>query len=101
MIGTAIVNILDMLDCGKDDILKIICDEFECPLNKDVEKFLKYKGFECNRQGNTTHAVWKNPTTGKSVPVPNKSGTMCQGTTSKVLKQIGSNRQELADFLYA
>ena len=35
MIGTAIVNILDMLDCGKDDILKIICDEFECPLNKE------------------------------------------------------------------
>lgn len=67
----------------------------------ELEKFLKYKGFECNRQGNTTHAVWKNPTTGKSVPVPNKSGTMCQGTTSKVLKQIGSNRQELADFLYA
>lgn len=67
----------------------------------ELEKFLKYKGFECNRQGNTTHAVWKNITTGKSVPVPNKSGTMCQGTTSKVLKQIGSNRQELAEFLYA
>lgn len=64
-------------------------------------KFLKHKGFECSRQGNTTHAVWKNTTTGKSVPVPNKSGTMCQGTTSKVLKQIGSNRQELAEFLYA
>lgn len=50
MIGTAIVNILDMLDCGKDDILKIICDEFECPLNKDVEKFLKYKAIEFSKQ---------------------------------------------------
>ena len=67
----------------------------------DIEKFLKYKGYECNRQGNTTHAVWKNKLTGKSIPVPNKSGTIPQGTASKILKQIESNRQELAEFLYA
>ena len=67
----------------------------------DFEKFLKYKGYVCNRQGNTTHAIWKNPTTGKSMPLPNKSGTIPQGTTSKILKQMGSNRQELAEFLYA
>ena len=67
----------------------------------DLEKFLKYKGYECNRQGNTTHAVWKNTKTGKSMPLPNKSGTIPQGTTSKILKQMGSNRQELAEFLYA
>lgn len=67
----------------------------------DLEKFLKYKGYECNRQGNTTHAVWKHVETGKSIPVPNKSGTIPQGTTSKILKQIESSRQELAEFLYA
>lgn len=67
----------------------------------DLEKFLKYKGYECNRQGNTTHAVWKNVKTGKSMPLPNKSGTIPQGTASKILKQMGSNRQELAEFLYA
>ena len=67
----------------------------------DFEKFLKHKGYECNRQGNTTHAVWKHVETGKSIPLPNKSGTMPQGTTSKILKQIESNRQELAEFLYA
>lgn len=67
----------------------------------DLTAFLKHKGFECNRQGSTTHAVWKNKETGLSVPLPNKSGTIPQGTTSKVLKQIGSNRNELANYLYA
>lgn len=67
----------------------------------ELTKFLKYKGYECNRQGNTTHAVWKHVETGKSIPLPNKSGTIPQGTTSKILKQIESNRQELAEFLYA
>ena len=63
--------------------------------------FLKYKGYECDRQGSTTHAVWKHKETGRSVPLPNKSGTIPQGTTSKVLKQIGSSRNELAQYLYA
>lgn len=67
----------------------------------DLCSFLKYKGYECNRQGSTTHAVWKHVKTGHSVPLPNKSGTIPQGTTSKVLKQIGSNRNELAQYLYA
>ena len=67
----------------------------------DLCNFLKYKGYECNRQGSTTHAVWKHTETGHSVPLPNKSGTIPQGTTSKVLKQIGSNRSELAQYLYA
>ena len=67
----------------------------------DLTKFLKHKGYECNRQGSTTHAVWKHKETGHSVPLPNKSGTIPQGTTSKVLKQIGSSRNELAQYLYA
>lgn len=67
----------------------------------EFAKFLKHKGYECNRQGNTTHAVWKHVETGKSIPLPNKSGTIPQGTASKILKQIESSRQELAEFLYA
>lgn len=67
----------------------------------DLCEFLKHKGYECNRQGSTTHAVWKHKETGHSVPLPNKSGTIPQGTTSKVLKQIGSNRNELAQYLYS
>lgn len=67
----------------------------------ELASFLKHKGFECDRQGSTTHAVWRHTETGKSLPLPNKSGTIPQGTTSKVLKQMGSNRNELAQFLYA
>ena len=67
----------------------------------DLSSFLKHKGYVCDRQGSTTHAVWKHKETGHSVPLPNKSGTIPQGTTSKVLKQIGSNRNELAQYLYA
>ena len=63
--------------------------------------FLRHKGYECDRQSSTTHAVWKHTETGHSVPLPNKSGTIPQGTTSKVLKQIGSSRNELANYLYA
>ena len=63
--------------------------------------FLKHKGYECDSQGSTKHAVWKHTETGHSVPLPNKSGTIPQGTTSKVLKQIGSSRNELANYLYA
>ena len=66
----------------------------------DLCDFLRHKGYECNRQGSTTHAVWKHKETGHSVPLPNKSGTIPQGTTSKVLKQIGSSRNELAQYLY-
>ena len=64
----------------------------------ELEKFLKYKGFESVRQGNTTHAIWKNKA-GLSIPVPNKSRTMPQGTVSKILRMINSNRHELAQFL--
>lgn len=66
-----------------------------------LESFLKYKGFEPVRQNSTTHAIWRCKKTGISTPIPNKSGTIPQGTTSKILKQIGSNRNELAEFLYA
>lgn len=65
----------------------------------ELEKFLKYKGFESVRQGNTTHAIWKHKETGLSIPVPNKSRTMPQGTVSKILRMINSNRHELAQFL--
>lgn len=67
----------------------------------ELASFLRYKGYVCDRQGSTTHAVWRHTKTGKSLPLPNKSGTIPQGTTSKVLKQMGSNRNELAQFLYA
>lgn len=67
----------------------------------ELEKFLTYKGFVQNRQNSTTHAIWKHNDTGISVTVPNKSRTVPQGTVSKILRIIKSNRQELANFLYS
>lgn len=66
----------------------------------ELENFLTHKGYECVRQTSTTHAIWKNKESGLSIPVPNKSGTVPQGTVSKILRLINSNRQELAQYLY-
>lgn len=66
---------------------------------RDMRKFLNHMGFEEVRHSNSTHVVFKN-SKGISVPVPNKKGTMCQGTVSKILKQIGSSRNELVFYLY-
>lgn len=65
-----------------------------------MNDFLKYKGFEKIRQKSTTHAIWKHPQTGVSIPIPNKNGTIPQGTMSKILKQINSQRSELAEFIF-
>ena len=64
-----------------------------------MKKFLNHIGYVETRRSNSTHIVFKN-TKGVSVPVPNKKGTLCQGTVSKILKQTGSSREELAQFLY-
>lgn len=66
---------------------------------KDIRKFLNHIGYVEARHSNSTHIVFKNGK-GISVPVPNKKGTLCQGTVSKILKQTGSSREELALFLY-
>lgn len=65
----------------------------------DLSRFLIAKGYLCIRQNSTTHAIWKNKNLGISVPLPNKSGTVPQGTVSKILKIINSNRNELAEFM--
>lgn len=66
----------------------------------ELQKFAKHMGYEEVRQGNTTHKVWKNPKTGLSNPIPNKSGTVPQGTVSRILKQMELTRADLAKFLY-
>ena len=66
---------------------------------KDIRKFLNHIGYVETRHSNSTHIIFKN-NKGISVPVPNKKGTLCQGTVSKILKQTGSSREKLAQFLY-
>lgn len=67
---------------------------------RDMKNFMNYLGFEESRHASCTHVVYKHKDTGLSVPVPSKKGTIPQGTISKILKQIGSDRNELAKFLY-
>lgn len=67
----------------------------------ELQKFAKHMGYEEIRQGNTTHKVWRHPVTGLSNPIPNKSGTVPQGTVSRILKQMELTRADLAEFLYS
>ena len=62
---------------------------------KDLKKFMEYKGYHVYRQKNSTHTIFKNDE-GKTIPIPYKHGTICQGTVSKILKQMGEDRSELA-----
>lgn len=66
----------------------------------ELQKFAKHMGYEEVRQGNTTHRVWRHPESGLSNPIPNKSGTVPQGTVSRILKQMELTRADLAEFLY-
>lgn len=51
MTGYRIVNLKHVIDEFGEDRTKAILSEFSCPLNKDVEKFLREKAIEFARQG--------------------------------------------------
>lgn len=67
---------------------------------KDLKGFVESKGYFLYRQKNSTHIIFKNDDNGKTIPIPYKHGTICQGTVSKILKQMGEDRSELAKYLY-
>lgn len=68
--------------------------------HSDMIDFAKSIGFEEDRQGSSTHRIFKNAKTGISVPIPAKKGRdLPQGTMSKLLKQMGYTRKDLARFL--
>lgn len=49
--GYRLVNLYDMINELGEDAVKRILSNFSCPLNKDVEKFLRLKAIEFARQG--------------------------------------------------
>lgn len=52
-------NLSDMLDMLGEDEVKSILSSFMCPLNKDVENFLKYKAIEFSKRNfSKTHLVF-------------------------------------------
>ena len=59
MTGYKIVNLKLMLEETGEDIAKQVLSTFSCPLNKDVEKFLKVKAIEFAKQGlSQTHLIF-------------------------------------------
>lgn len=67
---------------------------------KDLKKFMNYCNYYEYRQKSSTHIIFKNNTTGHTIPIPYSPGTICQGTVSKILKQMNLTRSDLAEFLY-
>ena len=52
-------NLSDMLDELGEDNVKEILSSFSCPMNTDVEKFLRYKAIEFSKRGFAkTHIVY-------------------------------------------
>ena len=58
MKGYVLVNLRDMIEQLGEDKTKNILSNFSCPLNKDVDGFLKNKSIEFSKQGIArTHLV--------------------------------------------
>lgn len=51
MTGYIQVNLIEMISSLGEDKAKEILSNFSCPLNKDVELFLKHKAIEFSKQG--------------------------------------------------
>lgn len=66
---------------------------------KQLDKFLKFKGYEPIRQGSSTHVIYKSNETGKSIPVPKVKGTIPQGTIARMMTEINSSTKELSNHL--
>lgn len=57
--GYFIINLADMVAEMGEDATKGILLEFSCPVNKDVEYFIKHKAIEFSKQGLAkTHLVF-------------------------------------------
>ena len=59
MRGFKLVNLMQLLEEVGEDVTKDILSSFSCPLNSDVEIFLRHKAIEFSRQGlSQTHLVF-------------------------------------------
>lgn len=59
MTGYVLVSLKEFVEEFGEDKIKDILSDFSCPLNRDVENFLKYKAIEFSKQGIAqTHLVF-------------------------------------------
>lgn len=62
------VNLSDMLSELGESEVKVILSSFICPLNQDVENFIKHKAIEFSKQNLAkTHLVFYNPENGEKM----------------------------------
>ena len=60
MTGYWQVNLMDMIEVRGEAVVKDELSHFSCPLNQDVEMFIKEKAIEFSRQGySATHLVYR------------------------------------------
>lgn len=53
------MNLNDVIDQLGEDVTKTILSSFSCPLNKDIENFIKYKAIEFSKRTTAkTHLVF-------------------------------------------
>lgn len=67
---------------------------------KTLIGFMESHNYYYHRQNKSTHIIYKNNKTGKTVPIPYKKGTIAQGTISRILKEMGLCRTDLAKYIY-
>lgn len=67
---------------------------------KTLVGFMESQNYHYHRQNKSTHIIYKNSITGKTIPIPCKKGTIAQGTISRILKEMELTRKDLAKYIY-
>ena len=67
---------------------------------KELVGFMESQDYYYHRRNKSTHIVYKNKYTGKTIPIPCKKGTIAQGTVARILKEMGLTRNDLAIYVY-
>lgn len=89
MTGYSIVNLSDLLDEMGEEFVKELFKEYDCPLNLDVDYFLKEKAIEFSRQKlSRTHLVF---CSFKHEPVLIGYFTLCYKTINLTRASLSKN----------
>ena len=67
---------------------------------KTLIGFMESQNYEFHRRNKSTHMIYKNHATGKTIPIPFKKGTIAQGTIARILKEMELTRTDLAKYIY-
>lgn len=54
---------------------------------REVIRKLKLAGFRFDRQAAGSHEIWRNPSTGRYLTIPNHNRDLAEGTLRAILRQ--------------